>query len=52
MAVVGEFENDVNDYMAQMMNKWTSCCSEKSLVVNCCHDREIFNFAVFYVNHT
>ncbi len=44
MAVVGEFENDVNDYLAQIMFKWTSCWLEKSLVATRCHDRKLLKF--------
>ncbi len=50
MAIVGEFENGENDYMSQMMDKWTSCWLEKSLVVNGCHERQIFKVQVFIVN--
>ncbi len=46
MAVVDEFENELNDYMAQMMIRWTSCWLEKSLVVNGCHERDIFKVQV------
>ncbi len=44
MAVDGEFENDLNDYMAHMMGEWTGCWLEKSLVVNGCHERKLLKF--------